>query len=208
MNKGKDIVDELKALSAGANWPARQPAYQVPPGYFDQLPGRILELVHNDDNISVGDELRTISPAVAALPRHTPHSLPEGYFGTLRPILPDVNQTPPAIGATVIPIRRKKTYLKLMTAAASICAVIAVSSVFLLRDSKRNSLDAHLANISDQEIVDYLQSHADVFDRDAIFNTVSQVEALPLGTQDNNLNSEDLDQFMDNSSQSAELPHN
>lgn len=67
MNRQTDIANELMQIAPGINWPADVP-FEVPAGYFEQLPAAILLQVQLTD-------LRTA-------PEQTP-SVPNGYFEDL-----------------------------------------------------------------------------------------------------------------------------
>ncbi|WP_290795218.1 hypothetical protein [Flavihumibacter sp. UBA7668] len=96
MTPDKNIVSELKVL-AGQQ---QTVPYQVPIGYFDSFPERMLELVKSvsgkaaiqtEDGIKVGEEftfleeITTLSPLLAGLSKKMPFTVPNGYFDQIEP---------------------------------------------------------------------------------------------------------------------------
>lgn len=76
MKKGKEIADELKGIAPGMPL-LDTPAYSVPEGYFDALPGMIMQ------RLEATPEQEDLSPLLTGLSRKMPDSVPEGYFDTL-----------------------------------------------------------------------------------------------------------------------------
>jgi len=169
-------VKELEEIVPGLNLPPTPPPYGVPEGYFDQLPGQVLQRIRSLEADPVQEELSELSPLLAAAPRQMPLSAPEGYFDSLSTrIMAGISQAQEA-PARVIPIRSRRRYYS-WAVAASLLVLVGLSTMFLLRrNTGAGSFEAQLASVPDQEIVDYLQSHTDAFDNEAILSSVSNVE--------------------------------
>jgi len=69
----KDIIQELSDLGSNLPGSNSQNVYSVPPGYFEDLPGRILDLVKVDGSLIW----------LSSLPKETPFSVPAPYFDDL-----------------------------------------------------------------------------------------------------------------------------
>jgi hypothetical protein len=176
--KGKDIVEELEQITPGFNLPPAPPPYKVPAGYFDALPEQVLQNIRKQDAADQAqEELEALSPLLATAPRQQPLSVPDGYFDDLSSrIMTSVAAQAEKAPARVVPIKSRRRYLS-WAVAACLLAGIGLSALFLLRQNTVSSnMEAQLAGVSDQEIVDYLQARSDAFDNDAIFSNVSNVE--------------------------------
>jgi hypothetical protein len=109
-----------------------------------------------------------------------------------------------AIPAKVVPLHTTRRRYMTWIAAASVAAILA-GALFMFRGTSHNtnSLEAQLAGIPDQEIVDYLQTHSDAFDNEAIFSNVSTEEVadeLPsMSTGLSNLPSEAIQKYLESS---------
>lgn len=73
------IPEELKELNS--NLPVvKTEVFAVPDGYFDNLAASILTKIKGGETEAVTNELQSVSPLLAKLPRKTPFTAPEGYF--------------------------------------------------------------------------------------------------------------------------------
>ncbi|WP_295121733.1 hypothetical protein [uncultured Chitinophaga sp.] len=194
MKKGKEIAEELKGLAPGMPVPD-MPAYSIPDGYFDALPGMIMQRVMEEQHpvSSVQEELDEISPFLAAVPRHTPYSAPAGYFESLE--LPVAITADKKESGRVVTMAKRVKLLKRGLAAACIAAVISVGGVYLTNEYNPGKIDQQLAALSDTEIEEYLQNHTDDFDTEAIFSTVSYESELPSVLDE--VSTDALEEFVD-----------
>jgi hypothetical protein len=202
-NKGKDIVKELEEIVPGLQLPPSPPPYAVPAGYFENLPEQVMQRVRQQEADAVQEELAELSPLLASAARQLPLSTPEGYFNDLsQKIMAGISQAEEA-PARVSPLRSRKRYLS-WAVAASLLVLVGLSTMFLLRRSTgTGSFESQLASVSDQEIVEYLQSHSDAFDNEAILSNVSGVEVadeLPkISTNLNELPTEAIQKYLESS---------
>ncbi|MBO9729306.1 MAG: hypothetical protein J7623_11775 [Chitinophaga sp.] len=212
MNKQTDIASELMQIAPDANWPADVP-FTVPAGYFDQLPAAILlqiqletlrdtPLVQQSPTIPSGyfnelpsaimqrikaeeapgvqSELEVLSPFLAAMPRQFPLTVPEGYFESLQ-----VNHQLPAAPMRVAHRNKVSTWIK-WTVAACLTTLIGSSAILFITSNHTDRgriVEKKLEAFDDQDIVEYLQTHTDPFDNDAIFASSVSVEAAPVQNQ-------------------------
>lgn len=205
MKKRKDIADELQQIVPGVNWTAETPGYEVPVGYFEQLPGHIMQQIKALEEPSVQQELNEVAPLLAQLPRQHPYSVPSGYFDALPAKV--MTTIPMQDTAKIVRMPSRKTYWK-WAVAAGITACVAVSTMlFINNNGTGNNMEAQLAAISDQAMMDYLQTYEE--DNDPIFVNVAQqaamqqeqstVDALPTAA---------IEQYLENSDLSSEVPSN
>ncbi len=173
--KGKDIADELKGVSPDLPDLGGMPEVEIPDGYFDQFPSALIGRIRN---MEVTDELEAIAPFLSAAPRKTaPFSTPYKYFeGLDRHMIAGSGNEPVS---KVIPIGKKIRLFKRCLAAAAIAGVIVVSAIWGAKQWSGAAMDRRLSQISDQEIVDFLQYRSDDFDDENIFANVSLEESMP-----------------------------
>ncbi|HEY8915385.1 MAG TPA: hypothetical protein VIM87_03075 [Chitinophaga sp.] len=203
--KGKDIADELVEIVPGLNLPADAP-FTAPEGYFNALPEQIMQRIRaaNADAEPVQEELAALSSLLAAAPRPQPQSVPSGYFEKLPERVMAAIAEERAIPAKVVPLRNTRRRYMAWIAAASVAAIL-TGVLFMFKGTSHNasSLEAQLAGIPDQEIVDYLQTHTDAFDNEAIFSNVSTEEVadeLPsMSTDLSTLPTEAIQKYLESS---------
>lgn len=83
MTKRIDIANELLGLKSILALKELQNVYDIPDGYFDAFPGRILDYVRSVDVIEDGEEIKEIAPVLHNISKHGPYYVPEGYFDKL-----------------------------------------------------------------------------------------------------------------------------
>lgn len=89
MNSRDAIQQELKDLrSSLPTTNTEQPVFTVPEGYFENFAASVLAKVKSQLSVPAADELNTLSPVLAAIPKHTPYRVPENYFQHLATDLP------------------------------------------------------------------------------------------------------------------------
>jgi len=77
MTPDLNIENELRELAPALVGKQSLLPYEVPVGYFEQFPQRMLQLAKQDD---VKEEIEVISPLLAGLSKKMPFTVPEGYF--------------------------------------------------------------------------------------------------------------------------------
>lgn len=171
----------------------------APAGYFDQLSAVIMARIAETEDAAtttttsattVQEELAALSPLLAGIPKTTPLSVPAGYFDQLSTtVMADITDIPAPTHTPVIRRMNIRRYMK-WAVAACLVTLVSVSTLFFIRSNHRgnNALENALANVSDQEIMEYLQSHTDAFDKEELSsntplveenNAISEVEELP-----------------------------
>lgn len=85
MTQRSHILQELEELNSrlpAADPGASQP-YQVPAGYFEALPGLLLQRIKALEASTVKEETTHMAPSLSHLPRTLPFTVPDGYFDQL-----------------------------------------------------------------------------------------------------------------------------
>ena len=81
----KNIQDELKGL--GISLPEAGTPYTVPEGYFNGLADSILTRIKSS-NLSLKEELESLSPLLSGISKEMPFTVPENYFTTVTEDIP------------------------------------------------------------------------------------------------------------------------
>ncbi|PUZ28949.1 hypothetical protein DCC81_05610 [Chitinophaga parva] len=187
-----DILGTLPKIS-----PLTAPA----PGYFSQLGSQVMQRIHHEEASTSLEEAREIDGILAGLPRNHPFTpAPPAYFETLgSQVMGRIQQEEE--GAGVVPMKQPhRTWVKWAVAA---CTAGILATAGILRYSAGSDNAGPLAKVSDQELVDYLQSHNDEFDNDAIYASVSNTTATPEqqktqpGVQLDDVSTDDLNQYIE-----------
>lgn len=178
----------------------------APAGYFDQLSAAVMARIADADRTAVpateaGEELAGLSPFLAEMPKTMPFSVPAGYFDQLSTtIMAGITDISAPAAAPVIRRMDARRYFK-WAAAACLIAMVSVSTLLFTRENYHaaNAMEKNLANVSDQEIMEYLQSHTDAFDREEL------ASYAPLGEEGNGipdevdeLSAEAIQHYLDN----------
>lgn len=178
----------------------------APVGYFDQLSAAVMARIADADRTTVTatdaqEELAALSPFLADMPKTMPFSVPAGYFDQLStPIIADMAEVSAPAATPVIRRMTARRYFK-WAVAACLIALVSVSTLLFTRENYHaaNAMEKSLANISDQEIMEYLQSHTDAFDREELASYAPLVEesnGIPDGVDE--LPAEAIQHYLDN----------
>lgn len=125
MASHQPIRQELHEIgSMLAQQPIASP-YQVPPGYFDGLPERILLRIKAEQAYSPKEELELLSPLLGSIGKRTPFTVPAGYFDNLQP---QTGAAPSESAKVIRPFFSKK--ILRYAAAAAMAGIIAASAWF------------------------------------------------------------------------------
>ncbi|MFT3846671.1 MAG: hypothetical protein QM725_16545 [Lacibacter sp.] len=153
----------------------------VPEGYFDGLAGTIMSKIKSAAEPSVEEELQTLSSVLAGINRTNPYEVPSDYFDSLAG-----NITSKANEAKVVSLFSQKIWKRFAVAAAFILFAGFGLKFFMQNRDKQETVSAipqikteeqiktELAQISDEEIINYLKANADAKDAEVIASLVDQ----------------------------------
>lgn len=170
MKRNPDIEKELKTISPAVAAIGNENVFQTPPGYFEDLPGKILSLVsadHVQEGLSATEEINQLSPLIAALKNKQTQTVPPDYFSTLPNII-TAKLDPTKTEAPVISINtgRKKKWLG-YAAAALLTGIIGTGALLLLNNDHSSriamnkdtqSIPALLPDVPDVDLAAYLSA--------------------------------------------------
>ncbi|NEU07766.1 hypothetical protein GZH53_05535 [Flavihumibacter sp. R14] len=181
-NTGNDWMEEAPLLSATD----KKNPFTVPENYFSNLENDIRSrCVIEDSRFSNEEEFPVPADYFESLIQQTesriaeevirgyaPSSgftVPEGYFTTLQQnILAGTTVPAKPAEALIRPIRTNW-----IRYAAAACVTVVLGSVLIFNNQK-DTFEAGISHIPDQEIINYLQIHSDIGDTPMILESLGQ----------------------------------
>jgi hypothetical protein len=162
------IRAELQARIIASNFIAPQNNFDVPQGYFENLPSNILAKIKAQENNPVFTETEALSPTIAGIGNKNVYTVPQGYFEQLT--IPNITS------AKVVKMGSRSIFK--YTAAAVIVGLLGFGTMKFIANTKANnesidlvkeankiletnSFDATLASVSDKEIEKYLSQNGE-----------------------------------------------
>ncbi len=160
----------------------KQMPQDVPQGYFDTLSDSILSKIKAQQNIQTAtEELSELSPLLAGLSKANLYEVPVGYFENL-----SAGITEKTTETKVVSMFSRKVWIR-YAAAAVLFGMIAFGINFFMQQPSSNGpvvnipeykteeqINTELAQISEDEIINYLKMTSDSKDVAAIASVVDQ----------------------------------
>ncbi len=198
---------ELHSISSLLSNASKTNVFKVPQGYFDILTDVVLNKIKTQ---TASEELRNLSPMLYSIQNENVYQIPQDYFNELPDNL--LHEIQPA-HAKVVTMQKRTVWLKYAVAAA-FTGIMAFGAVkfFNLRSSNNQiagsitkaeynkmintKVDEELANITDADIVKYLQNNGENVEASLVANTIDENE---LPSREDYLNDDKaLDKYLDN----------
>lgn len=161
MMRGKsDIQIELDSLSKVVSEIPVKQVFTVPVGYFDLLPGLILEKIRAME-VGHEEEISSLSPLLAGISKKMPMSVPEGYFSEVR--IPSETGTKTHAPVVSMPKNRFRLY----AVAASVVAILGFGGLLYNMSQQQENIDPlsvskELPKVSEREMDEFLSGLPDV----------------------------------------------
>ena len=161
MMRGKsDIQVELESFSKKVSEIPVKQVFTVPDGYFDLLPGLILEKIRTMED-GHKEEIFSLSPLLAGMSRKMPMSVPEGYFSEVRIPSETGEKTPAQVVS--MPKNRFRHY----AVAASIIAILGLGALIYNMSQQQGNMDPlsvskELPKVSEKEMDEFLSGFPDI----------------------------------------------
>jgi hypothetical protein len=131
--------------------------YAVPVGYFTSFTGMLMQRVRLETElvpeIGTRQEIAKISPLLAGLQMKNPYSLPAGYFETWKVPFPESEKKP----AKLMKMGTRTRVIR-YAAAACVVALLGIAVFTITKQRKITDPITDLANVSDQDMANYLDS--------------------------------------------------
>jgi hypothetical protein len=154
--------------------------FTVPEGYFEDQHQQIVNMIAVDELLSIQPEGFTV---------------PENYFEGLQSAIISKTTAQPTVKREVGIVRRMFTSGAFKYATAA-CLVLGVGGTLFLRSyespqavHQRSYIHKALSNVSDADIIDYLQTHTDAADTRSLMDGADQINT-------NNADAEDLKDYL------------
>lgn len=160
--------------------------FDVPEGYFENLSTSILSKIKAQQELSVADELKELSPVLASISKQNVYTVPEGYFELIEEEV--AAKTIHSNKAKVISITSVKRKWFSYAAAAAVLVMLAFGLNMIINPSAK--LDSYvkeglkykteeqiaegLQTINENDLVAYLQMTAESKDAETIATIVDE----------------------------------
>jgi hypothetical protein len=169
MSVNKNILKELEELVPGFGWPEKHVDFEVPEGYFTELPDAVLNRINGHER----EELPV------PLSRENAFDTPAGYFENLPlRILNKINEENKKTPVVRLPRSRRKW--PNWAAAAAIAAFVAAGGMlWLIPPRLQNnpqasiSFNQQLASLSNQAIEQYLSTQINSSNMNEVYKNLS-----------------------------------
>lgn len=152
-----NAAEEFGYLAPTLNSISKKIPYTVPVGYFDSLAETVLQSVReSNDYQTAQEEIETLSPLLSSLKKQVPYSVPQGYFDSIA-------ETPAKPSVKVISITHRSWFK--YTAAAVVVGVIAITSIFIIKNNTgekalarfEKKLNNEIKAMSDSELKEFME---------------------------------------------------
>lgn len=181
--------------------------FSVPEGYFEvmqeQLHSRIsINQFDNNENYftvpdkyfeTLTDKLRSISTLeqLKETSELEVFQVPEGYFDSLEQ---RIKAKVKADELNAAPTKIKRLHANWITYAAAAC-ITAIISFGIYFNSQNNNIEAQMAKLPADEIVDYLQLYADAGDAPLIIKSIgAEIDISEIGSE---VSEQEIEQYLD-----------
>jgi hypothetical protein len=174
--------------------------YFVPENYFDTLADSIANKIRSSRSYEIHEELSEIAPLLTTVKKENVFSFPDNYFEKLTiPVTANSTTKVISIGNN---IRKWVTYV----AAASVLFIVATTSYLYVTIHNQNgetlSIEQRLAQLKDQEIINYLKENDEIISGDIIPASVEEDTEIQNMLQ--NASDEEIQKYLDEYSDPTE----
>jgi hypothetical protein len=208
MNRRKEITDELKDIAPLLLGVDFQAPYEVPAGYFENLPEQVMLRIRLESAASAKEELEIISPFLSGLSKKMPYTAPDGYFDTLTPGIrgtQNENREP----ARVIKMFQPRKTFRLAAAAVTVGIIGIAAWLFIHKPSDnlyatktdteiQKELKNKVSEISENELANFVEANANISYTDSTGTAEIGEEDVKLMLAD--IPDKELEQYLDQNS--------
>lgn len=170
MAQQNEIRNELMELAPSLGSVGNSMPFSVPPAYFDNFPGLILQKIKALETEDAREETSLLSATLGGMSRKMPFSVPKDYFEKLSPQADSVHKP-----AKVIPIPARKRVWKY--AVAAIVAGLVAAELFLFISSQQSGNNQQLALNDSSTILKAVSTVSDV-EIEAYANDIAEAEPM------------------------------
>ncbi|MEO6253020.1 MAG: hypothetical protein ABIO79_06935 [Ferruginibacter sp.] len=198
-----DVTAEINSLSPVLSGIKNKNVFEVPQEYFASLTDTVLQKIQVTEVEDASTEIRSLSPMLYSIQNENVFEVPQDYFENLSDdVLNKVKPEPKVVTMT----RRSSTFFKYAVAAAftgmMALGVFKFTSVtdkaelpdYVTAGLQIQDIDKELANISDDEIVNFLEANGTDVKTAMVANSIDKNE-LP-AQEDYLLDDQALDKYL------------
>lgn len=181
--------------------------FSIPDGYFEEMQQQLhsrIRIRQFDDNENVfkipDDYFETLEDKLISISKleglkgnsHTEIlPVPQGYFDTLEQ---RIKAKLEAEELNAAPTKIKRLYSNWITYAAAAC-ITAIISLGIYYNTQNNNIEAQMAKLPADEIVDYLQLYTDAGDAPMIINSIgADVDISEIGSE---VSEQEIEQYLE-----------
>lgn len=193
-----DVMAERIRIEALLN-EASVPVYEVPDGYFEQLPGTILATIQSSSEIK--HELEEIAPLLSTIGKKNVYEIPADYF--VQADLARHARREQTAGAKRVSFRIARRWMQY--AAAAVFAGVLITGAFLFTDNPANieegkyqsiDLSSELDKVSEADLLKYLDNPEHVAAAPATVQLASEADMAEVKNHLQNVSDEELKQYV------------
>lgn len=178
MTSEQDILSELRSMNSPLAGFSRNMPFDVPVGYFDNLPAQALQMANKE-----------ILPAGTTMP----HIVHPGYFDTLPEQLLATIRQQEQNKKTEKPVRRISLWRNVRWAAAAILILAIGAGSYRVFTPQTTAVEQQLQSISDEAIMSYVEDNIYAFETETIINYVNTADMNAASMQ---INKNDIENYL------------
>lgn len=174
-NFSNNILKAIQQETEAKYFFSTEMPYKVPPNYFDTLSHDILSKIHQTNNDSVEEELKTIAPLLNTISKKPVFKVPDAYFD---------NSIANAPSGKVVKMNVWKKYLT-YAVAASVLVIVGVGLFYFNNQNQHSNaavaVSQQVKDLSEEEIIQYINTdvadgfiNATAFKKSSVENDLSK----------------------------------
>lgn len=176
----KDILKELGEMNSVLAGLSRDMPFEVPTGYFNNLPGSIL--LRATEKVSLAE-------------KNMPHLVPEGYFDNLPgELIRSLTDKGRQKAANSFPHKRINLWAGMRWAVAAILILAIGLGSYRFLVPQTQTVEQQLHALSDEAIASYVEDNIYAFETETIANHVGTTD---INSSSLNLNDEAIENYLE-----------
>lgn len=181
MTSEQDILSELRSMNSPLAGLSRDVPFEVPVGYFDNLPAVVLQMANKE-----------VLPAGTTMP----HIVHPDYFDTLpEQLLANIRQQEQN-KKNEKPVKRISLWKNVRWAAAAVLILAIGVGSYRIFTPQIPSVEQQLQSISDEAIIAYLEDNIYAFETETIIHYMNTADINAASMQ---INKNDIENYLQES---------
>lgn len=176
----KDILKELREMNSVLAGLSRDMPFEVPAGYFNNLPGSVL--LRATEKVSLKEKTM-------------PHLVPEGYFDNLpAELIRSLKDKKTKTGTVPVPGKRINLWAGMRWAVAAMLMLAIGLGSYRFLVPRTQTVEQQLQALSDEAIVSYVEDNIYAFETETIANHVGTTD---MNSSSLNLNDKAIENYLE-----------